>query len=139
MRLKESSFLNILKKVGLCIFCFQYHFQVLVIAISTHSSRYFHLNRLIPEPTAWSPVPGVTPGRKLLILHSEVQSHPACHGRIPSLCACVSDSTLFCHFYELILHYRYNCQFDISYNILSKTKNMMFSLYRARVSDKVML
>ena len=46
---------------------------------------------LIPEPTAWSAVPGVSPGRGLLIPlgylhlgkceHSEVQSHPPCHGR----------------------------------------------------------
>ncbi len=46
---------------------------------------------IIPEPTARSAVPGVSPGRGLLIPlgyshpgkceHSEVQSHPPCHGR----------------------------------------------------------
>ena len=46
---------------------------------------------VIPEPTARSAVPGVSPGRGLLIPlgylhpgkceHSEVQSHPPCHGR----------------------------------------------------------
>ncbi len=46
---------------------------------------------IIPEPTARSAVPGVSPGRGLLISfgylhpgkceHSEVQSHPPCHGR----------------------------------------------------------
>ncbi len=44
----------------------------------------------IPEPTARSAVPGVSPGRGLLIPlgylhpgkceHNEVQSHPPCHG-----------------------------------------------------------
>ncbi len=46
---------------------------------------------IFPEPTARSAVPGVSPGRGLLIPlgylhrgkceHSEVQSHPPCHGR----------------------------------------------------------
>ncbi len=46
---------------------------------------------IIPEPTARSAVPGVSPGRGLLIPlgylhpgkceHSEVRSHPPCHGR----------------------------------------------------------
>ncbi len=54
-----------------------------------------------PEPpTARSAVPGVSPGRELLIPlgyihpgkceHREVQSHRSCHGRISSLCACAS-------------------------------------------------
>ena len=50
-----------------------------------------HACFLVPEPTARSAVPGVSPGRGLLIPlgylhpgkceHSEVQSHPPCHGR----------------------------------------------------------
>ena len=50
-----------------------------------------HNFAFIPEPTARGAVPGVSPGRRLLIPlgylhpgkceHSEVQSHPPCHGR----------------------------------------------------------
>ena len=57
--------------------------------------------RIIPEPTARSAVPGVSPGRGLLIPHgylhpgkcehNEVQSHRfLCKVIISSLCACVS-------------------------------------------------
>ena len=58
------------------------------------------LTDIIPEPTARSAVPGVSPGRGLLIPlgylhlgkceHSEVQSHRSCHGRFSSLCTCAS-------------------------------------------------
>ncbi len=59
------------------------------------SREIFSFIKFIPEPTARSavrrglliPLGYLHPGK---CEHSEVQSHPPCHGRFSSLCACAS-------------------------------------------------